>query len=105
MALEKAWEKAGLSRLALMMRAPFVRGTNARIEHGHDNVAGGTENVPGLGRVDGGVRGAAALSGVVQSPERSVQILRIVRRGRRMHLVVRFGKLDEAAALIAHHQS
>ena len=82
----------------------FMRVTHPRIQHRYHDVTGRGQHLPGLRRVDVGVRGAAVLPGVVQSPKRAIQIFWIVRRRRRLHQVIRFGKLHQSALLVFGHQ-
>ena len=74
---------------------------HAGIDDSHDDVAGGVERVPRLGRVEVGVRRAAILAGVVQMPLRAVKKIRVIGESRRKIPTIQFRRDDIAARPVA----
>ena len=59
-------------------REILMSDTDAGIDDSDDDIAGGVERIPGLGRVDVGVRRATILAGVVQMPLGAVEVAWVV---------------------------
>ena len=81
-------------------RQVFMGVTHTGVQYCHDNVAGGGQHIPGFGRVNVGVRCAAVLARVVQTPQGAVQKPGVVGRGKYASREIGLRKLDQATALV-----
>ena len=75
----------------------FVGVSHARVDYRHEHFRRAVLHLPPLGRVNVGVRHAAVLAEVIQSPQQSLSVGRIGRCHQRPHWQVRLGVLDQTA--------
>ena len=77
---------------------------HAGVNDRHDDVGRAVLNVPRGLRADIRAGRAPVKAGVVQVPKRSIAIMKVIGRLQRLHLIIRLGIFDQAAASISGDQ-
>ena len=84
-----------------VVRQVLVRIAHAGVNDRHDDGARRVLNIPSVGSVDVRAGDTSQLTGIVQSPERTVSVTKIIRRQQSTHLEIGLGVFDQGVVFVS----